>query len=189
MLSSSNQVSAGGIPTDNFRERNLAEAGARYQGVAGPVSIYAFGAYIGANHVNYTGPAVTPAILGIPGSKYNGQVTDVSAGFVGAAVTIAGFQFGGAWQGGHYNGIMAPAPNGAPPAEAYLVGVQYINGPFTIGASWYGFDQQGAVAVDRDLAAALRTPSPLVPTTRSRRGYRSTPTTSMARTTRATSTS
>ncbi len=72
--------------------------------------------------MNYTGPAVTPAILGIPGSKYNGQVTDVSAGFVGAAVTIAGFQFGGAWQGGHYNGIMATAPNGAPPAEAYLVG-------------------------------------------------------------------
>ena len=72
-------------------------------------------------------------------------MTDVSAGFVGAAVTIAGFQFGGAWQGGHYNGVMAPAPNGAPPAEAYLVGVTYTNGPFTIGASWYGFDSQGAV--------------------------------------------
>jgi predicted porin len=147
LLSSSNQVSAGGIPTDNFRERNLAEAGARYQGVAGPVSIYGFGTFIGANHVNYTGPAVTPAILGVPGSKYNGQVTDVSAGFVGAAFTIAGFQFGGAWQGGHYNGVMAPAPNGAPPAEAYLVGAQYTNGPYTIGASWYGFDQQGAVAL------------------------------------------
>ena len=145
LLSSSATVSASGIPTENFRERNLVEAGARYQGVAGPVSIYAWGAYVGADHVNYTGPAVTPAILGVPGSKYNGQVTDVSAGFVGAAVTIAGFQFGGAWQGGKYNNIMAPAPNGAPPAEAYLVGVQYTNGPFTVGGSWYGFDTQGAV--------------------------------------------
>jgi predicted porin len=42
---------------------------------------------------------------------------------------------------------MAPAPNGAPPAEAYLVGAQYTNGPYTIGASWYGFDTQGAVAL------------------------------------------
>jgi hypothetical protein len=145
LLSSSNQVSASGIPTDNFRERNLSEVGARYQGVIGPTSIYAWGTWIGANHVNYTGPAVTPAILGVPGSKYNGQVTDVSAGFIGAAVTIAGFQFGGAWQGGHYNNTVAPAPNGAPPAEAYLVGFAYTNGPFTIGGSWYGFDTQGAV--------------------------------------------
>jgi hypothetical protein len=112
--------------------------------VVGPASIYVLGTRIGANHVNYTGPAVTPAILGIPGSRYNGQVTDVSAGFIGAAVTIAGFKLGGASQGGKYNDIMASAPNGAPPAEAYLVGFAYTYGPYSIGGSWYGFDTQGA---------------------------------------------
>jgi len=151
LLSSSNQVivSTSGVitPTDNFRERNLAEVGARYQGVLGPTSIYAWGTWIGANHVNYTGPVLTPATVGVPGSHYNGQVSDVSAGFVGAAVTIAGFQFGGAWQGGHYNNIMAPAPDGAPTAEAYLVGFAYTLGAFTIGGSWYGFDTQGAPAL------------------------------------------
>jgi Gram-negative porin len=146
-LSSSNQVNTSGTPTDNFRFRNQVQAGLRYQGIVGPAAIYAFGDYIGSGVVNYTGPPLVGGVTsGIPvGSKYNGQAQGVTAGFVGAAVTIAGFQFGGAWQGGQYNGTMAPTPKGANSAQAYLVGFKYTNGPYSIGASWYGFDSQGAV--------------------------------------------
>ena len=147
-LSSSGQVTTSGSPTDNFRFRNQVQAGIRYQTIVGSAAIYAFGDFIGSGVVNYTGPAVVGGVTsGVPvGSKYNGQAQGISAGFVGAAVTIAGFQFGGAWQGGQYNGTMAPTPkNGAANANAYLVGFAYVNGPYRIGASWYGFDSQGAV--------------------------------------------
>jgi hypothetical protein len=147
-LSSSGQTTTSGTPTDNFRFRNQVQGGLRYQGVVGPVAIYAFGDYIGSGVVNYTGPPVVGGVTpGVPlGSKYNGQTQGVSAGFVGAAFTIAGFQFGGAWQGGRYNGTMAAMPtNGAANANAYLLGVAYTYGPYKIGASWYGFDSQGAV--------------------------------------------
>jgi predicted porin len=39
---------------------------------------------------------------------------------------------------------MDTVPKGATNAQAYLVGFTYLNGPFLIGASWYGFDSQGA---------------------------------------------
>ena len=32
-------------------------------------------------------------------------------------------------------------------AKAYLVNIQYMAGPFTIGAAYYGFDSRGAVAL------------------------------------------
>ena len=148
-LSSSSQVnnSVSGTPTDNFRFRNQIQGGIRYQGTVGPAAIYVFGDYIGSGAVNYTGPPVVGGVTpGVPvGSKYDGKTQGVNAGFVGAAVTIGGFQFGGAWQGGAYNGTMAVVPqHGAAAANAYLVGFKYTNGPYTIGGSWYGFDSQGA---------------------------------------------
>jgi hypothetical protein len=148
-LSSSSQVnnSVSGTPTDNFRFRNQIQGGIRYQGTLGPAAIYAFGDYIGSGVVNYTGPPVVGGVTpGVPvGSKYDGKTQGVNAGFVGAAVTIGGFQFGGAWQGGTYNGTMAVVPqHGAAKANAYLVGFKYTNGPYSIGGAWYGFDSQGA---------------------------------------------
>jgi predicted porin len=117
----------------------------RYQGVVGPASIYAFGDYIGSGVVNYTGPPLTPAALGVSGSKYNGQTQGVNAGFAAVDVTVAGLTVGAAWQGGQYNGVVDTSPKGATGANAYLIGVQYVTGPFTIGAAYYGFDSQGAV--------------------------------------------
>jgi hypothetical protein len=147
-LSSSGQVnnSVSGTPTDNFRFRNQIQGGIRYQGTVGPAAIYAFGDYIGSGVVNYTGPPVVGDVTpGVPaGSKYNGQTQGVNAGFAGVAVKFGGFQFGGAWQGGRYNGTMAVVPRGAANANAYLVGFKYTTGPYTIGAAWYGFDSQGA---------------------------------------------
>jgi len=143
-LSSSNQVTTGGTPTDNFRFTNQTQLGVRYQGVFGPVAAYGFGDWIHSGVVDYTGPVPT----GNPvGSKYTGQANGVNAGFVGAAFTIAGFQFGGAWQGGRYNGVMDTVPKGGSNANAWLVGFAYTNGPFTFGGAFYEFDTQGAVAL------------------------------------------
>jgi len=150
-LSSSSQVnnSVSGTPTDNFRFRNEVQAGVRYQGTFGPAAIYAFGDYIGSGVVNYTGPAIVGGVTpGTPsGSKYNGKTQGVTAGFVAADVTIAGITVGGAWQGGQYNGVVDTSPQQAVGANAYLIGVQYVTGPFTVGAAYYGFDSQGAVAL------------------------------------------
>jgi hypothetical protein len=144
-LSSSGETTVGGVPTDNFRFRNQTQLGARYQGVLGPVSILAFGDWIHSGVVNYTGPALTPATLGIPGSKYTGATDGVNAGFVGLSVTYAGLQVGAGWQGGQYNGIMDTTPVGAPNAQAYTIEATYVIGPWQFGASWYGLDDQGAV--------------------------------------------
>jgi hypothetical protein len=147
-LSSSGQTNASGVPTDNFRERNLTQLGARYQGVVGPVSIYAWGSWIHSGYVNYTGPLIVSGASGtVKGSTYNGLVNSVNAGFVGVNFTIGGIQFGGAWQGGQYNNIMAPPPRGAPNSNAYLVGAGYTYGPYSMSAMWYGFDTQGAVGL------------------------------------------
>jgi predicted porin len=42
---------------------------------------------------------------------------------------------------------VATSPKQAVGANAYLLGIQYVTGPFTIGAAYYGFDSQGAVAL------------------------------------------
>jgi hypothetical protein len=143
-LSSSSQTNAAVTsPTDNFRFRNQTQLGARYQGVVGPVSILGFGDWIHSGVVNYTGPA----IAGVPGSTYNGQSNGVNAGFVGLSVTFAGLQIAAGWQGGQYNSIMATPPKGAANANAEIIGGTYSIGPWQFGASYYVFDDQGAVAL------------------------------------------
>ncbi len=119
----------------------------RYHGIVGPASIYAFGDYIGSGVVNYTGPAITPAALDVPSTKYTGQTKGISASFVAADVTISGVTVGTVWQGGQYNGVMATSPKEAVGANTYLIGIQYVNGPFMVGAAYYGFDSQGGVAL------------------------------------------
>ena len=145
-LTSSAQVnnSVSVTPTDNFRWTNRTDIGARYQGVFGPVAAYAFGDWIHTGVVDYTGPV--PA--GLPaGSKYTGKMNGVDIGFGGAAITIAGFQFGGSIQGGRQNGVANPAPQGGASGVAWLMGFAYTNGPWTVGAQYYEYDCQGAVAL------------------------------------------
>jgi hypothetical protein len=146
-------------PPGGARYTNMWVPGVRYQGTFGPVALYAFGAYIGAGHVQYNannlgvGPAVSLAIAteGGPsvaqGSQYTGQFKNISAGFVGAAVTFAGFTLGGAWQGGQYNGIMTTEPQNGSGANAWVADLYYSNGPLGVGVTYYQFDSQGAVGL------------------------------------------
>jgi hypothetical protein len=139
-------------PPQGARFMNQYTVGARYQGTFGPVALYGFGAYIGSGHIHYTGTAASAvATEGGPtfaqGSRYDGTFHGLSAGFVGAAVTWAGFTLAGAWQGGQYNGVMALEPNNGVGANAWVASIYYTSGPFGIGTTYYQFDSQGAIGL------------------------------------------
>jgi hypothetical protein len=139
-------------PPQGARFMNQYTVGARYQGVVGPVALYGFGAYLGSGHINYTGgSALAIATEGGPtfaqGSRYDGTFHGLSAGFVGAAVTWAGFTLAGAWQGGQYNGTMALEPNNGVGANAWVASIFYSSGPYSIGTTYYQFDSQGAIGL------------------------------------------
>jgi len=139
-------------PPDGTRFINQYTVGLRYQGVVGPVSIYAFGLYMGSGTVDYTGGAAAAlAAAGAPaGSKYTGRFKNLSVGFGGAEFTIGGLAIGGGWQGGAYNDpstSLGTEPSNGVSANAYTVGALYTIGALSFGASWYGFDSQGSVAL------------------------------------------
>jgi hypothetical protein len=130
-------LSSSSVNSDGQRFTNMYEAAVRYQNTFGPVGLYAYGGYMGSGKVNYTS-TVTPAT-----PNFNA----LSLGQGGAAITIGGFTFGGAGLGGQVNGIGALQPKGGVNGIAWLGGVQYSAGPFTIGTSYYQYDSQGAVAL------------------------------------------
>jgi len=138
------QLSSSAVLGDGARFTNMYKIGARYQGTVGPVALYAFGAYIGSGHVAYTGASPIPVVAG---ATYNGKFSNLSAGFVGAEFTYAGFSIGGAWQGGKYNEAMALAPLNGVGANAWLINVLWTSGPYTVGATYYQLDDQGAVSL------------------------------------------
>jgi hypothetical protein len=137
-------ISSTGGTNANFRFTNETQLAARYQGVFGPVSVYGFGDWIHSGVVQYTGPVPGGSPLG---SKYTGKANGVNAGFVGLSVTFGGLQVGAGWEGGQFNNIMAPPPQGAGTANAEIIGGTYTMGPLSFGASWYVFDTQGNVAM------------------------------------------
>jgi predicted porin len=120
---------------DEFRPKNMVELMTRYQGVFGPVGLYAVGGYVASGHVQGAG-AGTPGF----GPATNG----FSVGDGGLAVTIAGFTVGGHIIGGQMNGQVALQPKGGVHAIAWIAGVQYAIGPITVGASWYNYQSQGS---------------------------------------------
>jgi hypothetical protein len=122
---------------DGARFTNMYEAAARYQNTFGPVGIYAMGGYMGSGHVNYTS-LVTPAT-----PAFN----NLSVGIGGLALTIGGVTFGGTVQGGAVNGIGALQPKGGVHGIAWIAGIQYSTGPFTIGNHFFAYDSQGAPAL------------------------------------------
>jgi len=140
-LSSSVTVGDGARPTNQYA------AGARYQGTFGPVGLYVWGTYTGSGTVNYTGPAALPELGGPKGNVYNGKFDNQSVGFGGAALTIAGVTFGGAYQGGNYNGLGAAKPELGAKGRAWIAGVQYAAGPLVVGTSFYNYQSQGAVTL------------------------------------------
>ncbi|MBS0559758.1 MAG: hypothetical protein JSR21_06865 [Proteobacteria bacterium] len=129
-----NLSSSSDFATQASRFTNMYELAARYQNAFGPVGVYAYGGYMGSGQVSYTGP-ITAATPG-----WN----PLSLGTGGIALTIGGVTFGGNVQGGQTNGVGALQPKGGVHAIAWIAGVQYSTGPFTIGNSYFQYDSQGS---------------------------------------------
>ncbi len=140
-----NMSSGPGIQ-DGSRILNQTAVGLRYQGKFGDLGVLAYAAYEFSGHANYTG-STAPAVLGagpgtsVPTGTFNGKYDGLSFGSGGLALTFAGFTVGGNVIGGRLNGQLALRPQGGVNELAYLVGVKYVSGPFTIGAvgemGWY----------------------------------------------------
>ena len=120
------------VALDGSRFRNFTETGLRYQSHIGPVGVNAFGIYVNSGHVN-----VSPAVAG---SQFDG----LSYGDFGLTFDYAGFTIGGHATTGRYNGVNALAPKGGVNGNAWLVGMQYSRGPYTVGASYFDYTSQGS---------------------------------------------
>jgi hypothetical protein len=164
-------LSSGPGATDGARWRNAVEAGVRYQGTFGGLGVLAYGVYMGSGYVNYSGqfarttpggPATGPGAsnLGVAAasfgggatgtafstaSRYSGNYNGLSLGSGGIAMTYAGFTWGGNIIGGADNGQLSLEPKGGSPLLGYILGVKYVNGPFTIGITGEEFWEQGSV--------------------------------------------
>jgi hypothetical protein len=130
-------LTSSSVGSDATRYVNAYEAALRMQETFGPAGILAYGGYMGSGSVSYQGPAV---VEGVAVPTYKG----LSLGMGGAAITVGPITVGGNIQGGVYNGAGALQPRGGVHAVAWLGGIQYSAGPFTIGTSYYQFDSQGS---------------------------------------------
>jgi len=146
------QLSSSTTISNNANPTNIYEIMGRYRGNFAGVGIYGIAGFSGSGHVH------TPSNA----AGFNGQYNGFSVTDVGLAVSYAGVTVGGNGLFGAYNGQYSLQPQGAKGATAWLVGVQYANGPWTLGASYYNFQEAGSTATlfttqryDDGLAAGL----------------------------------
>jgi predicted porin len=134
--SNTNQASSV-LGSDLGRPRNIIEAAVRWQGAFGPVSIDSM---IGGQHsaTPNNGNSLSPGV------KFKGL--DTVDG--GASVTIFGASIFGHVFGGTMNGTGTPVAvlptRGAPKAWSYVEGAQYTIGPWTVGASYWTYINEGS---------------------------------------------
>ena len=138
-----------GTALDGQRYANMIAGGMRYNGTVGPVGLLAYGVYTYAGHVNYSGTATAARVaVGAPaGSGWSGSFDNLNYGSMGVAMTYAGVTVGGNFITGAINGRGAAKPSGGANANAFVTGIQYAQGPLTIGVAYEYIDSQGAVAM------------------------------------------
>jgi predicted porin len=149
-------LASSNVPLDGTRFRNLTETGVRYQGNVGALGLYGFGIYVNSGHVNVNPP--------VAGSQFNG----LNYGDFGLAATYGGWTIGGHATVGQYNGANALQPKGGASGNAWLAGIQYQQGPWVVGASYYAFDSQGSpltvgISQRREIGVAIGTTYTLAP--------------------------
>jgi hypothetical protein len=126
------------LASDLARPRNIIEAAARWQGTFGPVSIDSMFGMQHSGVVN-NGNSLSPGV------KAKGL--DTIDG--GASVTIFGASVYGHVLGGTMNGTGTPdpvGPRGSPKGWSWVEGLQYTIGPWTVGASYWSFINNGSTA-------------------------------------------
>jgi hypothetical protein len=161
---------------------NQTVLGVRYQGVLGPLGVLAYAAWETSGHANYTG-LTTAAVLGtssVPGSKFNGQYDGLNFGSGGAALTYGGWTFSANAIGGDVNEQGALKPKGGVSESAVIVGLKYVTGGLTVGATVEKVWDQGNVVLLASPSGVNKGSRP-VPTTSWRPASRSSANTCMRR--------
>jgi predicted porin len=127
---------ASAVASDWARPRNTFEVAARYSGNLGPVGTYLMAGYTGSGTIdNNTGA----------GAQYWG----LSVFDAGMAFNYMGIQPFAHLTTGKMNGAHVPQQKLAGRKKdglAWVAGLAYGNGPYTVGASWYSFDSEGSAA-------------------------------------------
>ena len=145
-------LSASPVPADvGKRRQNTYDFGLQYVAEVGGVKIKASGVYLDGQPVNYDGPIATGAAGGAGGTSPTKVGTAVHAGYdnlevyqFGASATFAGLTVGANIKGGQTLDGYAFQPKGDRDALAYIIGADYVLGPYVIGASYFNSQTAGA---------------------------------------------
>lgn len=118
---------AGGATTSaaigDTRPRNIIELNARYRGTFSGVGLAANVGYLNSGRVN-------------DGTVGAAKTEGLSVVDAGAAITYMGLTVGGHISTGRFNGMMNLTAKGEKDALVYIIGANYENGPYSIGAHY-----------------------------------------------------
>ena len=148
-----NNQSSSTLSSDWARPRNTFEVGGRYTGTFGPVSVEGSLAFQKSGVV---GNASLPPSASAGVTKFKG----VNAIDTGLGVTVFGASVFGHLYTGTMNGTMTPQPEIAGRSRngtSWIEGAMYTIGPWTMGASYYTFQSEGAAGVSATVPAGFPT--------------------------------
>jgi len=123
-----------GITSGTLTNRwiNQWAVGGRYEHTFDNVDVKAYGVYMGAGHES--APITSAALNLMPISLYQG----------GLAVTTQGLTAAVTFQGGNVDNQLGLLQSGGAKMKATVVGLTYLNGPWTAGVTAGFIDSQGA---------------------------------------------
>jgi hypothetical protein len=138
---------------DATRWINMVGAALRYQHSFGAVDFKTYGLYETSGREDLTTQAYETPVQA-RAAFANGAATGINAtqfmryndiGFyqTGVAVTVSNFTFAVDYMGGNVDGQLSLNPSGGVMMNAYVAGVTYANGPWTLGAMFESIDSQG----------------------------------------------
>jgi len=145
------QQSSSTVSSDWGRPRNEFEAAVRYTGTFGPVSVEGSFGFQKSAVINNASLPPSPN-AGV--TKFKG----VDAIDTGVGVTFLGASVFGHLYTGTMNGTMTPQPvipGRSRDGTSWIEGAMWTGGPWTVGASYYTFQSEGAATVSSVIPAGF----------------------------------
>jgi len=131
--------------TDGTRWYNQVAIGARWQHAFGPLETGLMGVWETAAKESVFGPAIRSGGAGkVLGNTYDNLNFAEAATYMSLNTGVGKFIYSFDWIGGALNGQVAVRPTGGAPENASLTGLQWSNGPFTLGSQVGLIFSQGA---------------------------------------------
>ncbi len=137
------QQQTSNLASDMKRPKDMIEVAARWQGNLGPVAVDAMAGYLASNTVKGTAAGIAGLPAGVTGYK------GLSVYDAGLSFTYMGASVFGHINGGKSDGAATPMATLTVRKKdqfVFDVGAQYSTGPYTVGASYYQFNHQGAAS-------------------------------------------